>query len=112
MTLTSTTYPASGLGLSALTSNVSTHYTIQANGTMYINTATLADATIIASPLASGGKISYSDELPGQMTFDEVVAMEYIDHEGKVWEACCDHCECDPDLRTGHDDTCGVGCND
>jgi hypothetical protein len=25
---------------------------------------------------------------------------------------CCNHCECPPDSRTGHDDTCRYGCND
>jgi hypothetical protein len=25
---------------------------------------------------------------------------------------CCDHCGCSADDRTGHDDTCAVGCND
>ena len=25
---------------------------------------------------------------------------------------CCDHCECPPHSRDGHDDTCMHGCND
>lgn len=26
--------------------------------------------------------------------------------------SCCDHCGCDRDDRSGHDDTCAHGCND
>jgi hypothetical protein len=29
-----------------------------------------------------------------------------------LWAACCPHCECPPDQREGHDDTCRYGCND
>jgi len=28
------------------------------------------------------------------------------------WFRCCIHCECEPDERIGHDDTCAQGCND
>jgi hypothetical protein len=29
-----------------------------------------------------------------------------------TWWACCPHCGCPTQQRTGHDDTCARGCND